>query len=72
MTVRKLLQLTFEDVLQQDLDVLVPVGATLLMVEAQGVEQLVLDRSMVNAALAVQRHDLAVALATHVGVAPAG
>ncbi len=65
------LQLTFDDVLQQDPDVLVPVGATLFMVEAQSVEQLMLDRSIVNAALTTQRHGLGVALATHAGVASA-
>lgn len=50
---------------------LVPVGATLLVAEAQRVEQLVLDRSVVNAAAVAQRQRLAVALATHVGVASA-
>lgn len=47
---------------------LVPVGATVLVVEAQSVEQLVLDRPEVNAALEAQRHYLPVTLAAQVGV----
>ena len=62
------LQPTFHDILQQDLDMLVPVGATVLVVEAQSVEQLVLDRPEVNAALEAQRHYLPVTLAAQVGV----
>lgn len=50
---------------------LVPVGPTVLMVEAQGVKQLMLDRSIVNAALTTQGHCLTVALSAHVGVASA-
>lgn len=41
---------TRDDVLEHDADVLVAVGAFLLMVEAQSVENLVLDRVVVNAA----------------------
>ena len=66
------LQPTTDDVPQQDIDVLVPVRATLLVVEAQCVEQLVLDRSIINAAPAAQRHCLGISLATHEGVASAG
>lgn len=65
------LQPTLNDILQQNLDVLVPVGPTVLMVEAQGVKQLVLDRSIVNAALTTQGHCLTVALSAHIGVASA-
>lgn len=65
------LQPTREDVLHQDLDVLVPVGAASLVVEAWGVEQLVLDRPVVNAALTAQRHGLAITLTTQ-GTASAG
>lgn len=63
--------LAWLDVLPQDADVSVPVGATLFVVEAEGVEQLVLDRAVVQAALAVQGQGLGVALATHVRVTPA-
>lgn len=62
---------TRPDVLPQDPDVLVPVGAALLVVEAEGVEELVLHGAVVEAALAVQRHRLGVTTATHVGVTPA-
>ncbi len=65
------LQLTFHDVLHQDLDVLVPVGTTVFVLEAQNMEQLVLDRPEVNAALTAQRNCLAVALAAHAGKASA-
>lgn len=61
---------TWLDVLPQDADVAVPVRATLFMVEAEGVEQLVLDGAMVQASLTVQRQGLGVALATHVRVTP--
>lgn len=57
---------TWLDVLPQDSDVTVPVRATLFVVEAEGVEQLVLDGAVVQAALTVQRQGLGVALATHV------
>lgn len=63
--------LTWLDVLVQDADVTVPVGATLLVVEAEGVEQLMLDGAVVQAALPVQRQGLGITPATHVGVAPA-
>lgn len=59
------------DVLPQDLDVLVPVGATLFVVEAEGVEQLVLDGVVVEAALTVQRHRLGITTAADVGVTAA-
>lgn len=47
--------LTWLDVLPHDADVTVPVGATLFVVEAEGVEQLMLDGAVVNAALTIQR-----------------
>lgn len=63
--------LTWLDVLPQDADVSVPVGATLFVVEAEGVEQLMLDGAVVQAALTIQRQGLGVTPATHVRVAPA-
>lgn len=62
---------TWLDVLPQHADVIVPVGATLFVVEAEGVEELVLDGAVVQAALTVQGQGLGVTLATHVGVAAA-
>lgn len=62
---------TWLDVLPQHADVIVPVGATLFVVEAEGVEELVLDGAVVQAALTVQGQTLGVTLATHVGVAAA-
>ena len=62
---------TGQDVLPEDADVVVPVRAALLVVEAQGVQQLVLDGVVVQAALTVQRHQLRVANPTHVGITPA-
>lgn len=62
---------TWLDVLPQHADVIVPVGATLFVVEAEGVEELVLDGAVVQAALTVQGQSLGVTLATHVGVAAA-
>lgn len=59
------------DVLPQDPDVLVPVGATLFVVEAEGVEQLVLDGAVVEAALTVQRQRLGITNAADVGVTAA-
>lgn len=63
--------LTRLDVLPQDSDVLVSVGAALLVVEAEGVEQLVLDGAVVEAALAVQGQRLGVTAAADVGVTAA-
>lgn len=63
--------LTWLNVLPQHADVAVSVGATLLVVEAEGVEQLVLDRAVVQAALAIQGQGLGITLATHVRVTPA-
>lgn len=63
--------LTWLDVLPQDADVSVPVGATLFVVEAEGVEQLMLDGAVVQAALTIQRQGLGVTPATHVRVTPA-
>lgn len=58
--------LTWLDVLVQDADVTIPVGATLFVVEAEGVEQLMLDGAVVQAALLVQRQGLGVAHTAHV------
>lgn len=59
------------DVMPKDLDVLVPVRAALFVVEAQGVEQLVLDGAVVEAALTVQRQCLGITTAADIGVTPA-
>lgn len=50
--------LTFLDVLPEHLDVLVSVGAALFMVEAQSVQQLVLDGAVVKTPAVSQRQDL--------------
>lgn len=63
--------LTWLDVLVQDADVTIPVGATLFVVEAEGVEQLMLDGAVVQAALLVQRQGLGVTQTAHVWVTPA-
>lgn len=48
----------------------VPVRAGLFMVEAEGVEQLMLDSVVVQTTLATQRHSLTtITLTTHPGVA---
>lgn len=52
-------QPTTNDILKQDANVLVPVGPGLFMVEAHGMEQLVLDDLSVNTAPPTQRHCLA-------------
>ena len=62
--------LTRLDVLEHHPDVLVAVGAGLLVVEAQGVQQLVLDRVVVQAALTTQGHRLGVTTATDKRIAP--
>lgn len=49
---------------------LVPVRSSLLMVEAQCVEHLVLDNLSENAAPAIQRHNLTPSLTTNKRVAP--
>lgn len=56
------------DVLPKDSDVLVPVGAALLMVEAKGVEQLMLDSAVVYAPCSIQRQVLGITSAANVGV----
>lgn len=63
--------LTRLDVLPQDFDVLVSVGATLFVVEAEGVQQLMLDGVVVEAALTVQGHLLGITTAADVGVTAA-
>lgn len=62
---------TWLDVLPQHADVIVPVGATLFVVEAEGVEELMLDGAVVQAALTVQGQTLGITPATHVGVTAA-
>ena len=64
--------LTIDDVLPGHLDVLVAVGARLLVVKAQGMQQLELDRPVVEAALPGQGHHLLTPLTTHPGVAAEG
>ena len=49
---------------------LVTVRAGLLVVEAQGMQQLMLHRVVVQAALTTQGHRLGVTTATHKGIAP--
>ena len=61
--------LTLDDVFPDHSDVVVPVAAGLLVVEAQGVEQLVLDGAVVQAATAAQRHRLTTSATAHVRVA---
>lgn len=61
--------LTIDNVLPDDADVFVTVIAGLLVVEAQSVEQLMLDCIVVQAARTAQRHGLSVSTATNVGVA---
>ena len=58
------------DVLPQDPDVPVSVGAALLVFEAQSVQQLVLHHVVVQAARPLQRQSLLVEKTTHVGVTP--
>lgn len=58
--------LTWLDVLVQDADVTIPVGATLFVMEAEGVEQLMLDGAVVQTALPVQRQGLGVTPTAHV------
>lgn len=50
-------------------DVVVPVRTGLLVVEAEGMEQLVLDGAMVQTSLSGQGHGLTATLAAHIGVA---
>lgn len=63
-------QLTWPNVLGEDVDVGVPVRAGLFVVEAQGVENLVLHRAGVQATSSPQGDRLSSALATDVGPAP--
>lgn len=51
---------TRNDILEEDLNILVPVGPSLFMVEAQGVEQFMLDDLLENTPLATQRHCLGI------------
>ncbi|MEQ2242596.1 hypothetical protein ILYODFUR_037483 [Ilyodon furcidens] len=60
--------LTRLDVLPKDSDVLIPVRAALLMVEAKGVEQLMLDSAVVYATGSIQRQSLHITSAANVGV----
>ena len=63
---------TGNDVLPDHTDVVVTVVAGLLVVEAQSVEQLVLDGVVVQAAGTAQRHGLSVTSTTNVGVTSRG
>lgn len=54
--------------MQQDFDVVVSIRAGLLVVESQGVEQLVLDGAVVKASPLGQRHHLLTATTANVGV----
>lgn len=63
--------LTRLDVLQQHLNVVVPVRAGLLVVEAQGVQKLMLNSAVVQAATASQRQLLSITTTTNEGVAAA-
>lgn len=47
----------------------VPVRASLFMVEAKGMEQLMLDGAVVQTTLTTQRHSLTTTLTTHIGIA---
>ena len=58
------------DVLPQDAEVLVSVGAALLVLKAQSVQQLVLHRVVVQAALSLQGQILCVETPTHIGETP--
>lgn len=61
---------TRNDILQQDAYMLVSVWAGLLVVKAQGVEKLVLDYLVENAALAAQWHYLTTTTAPNKRVTP--
>ena len=63
-------ELTFLNVLVEDVDVCVPVGADVLVVEAQSVEDLVLHRAGVQTAVGLQGDRLSSPLTSHVGPAP--
>lgn len=58
--------LTVNDVLPVHPDVAVSVRASLFVVEAEGVQQLVLHSAVVQAALTTQRHRLTAALTADV------
>ena len=64
------MRLTLHHVLQQDAYVLVPVGARLLVVEAERVQQLVLDGALEDTPLAADGHRLGLPPAPHEGEAP--
>ena len=61
--------ITINDVVPVYSDVVVPVGAGLLVVEAEGVEQLMLNGAVVQTASSAQRHGLTTTLTTHIWVA---
>lgn len=65
------MSLTLNDVVPDHLDVVVPVRARLFVVEAQGVQELVLHGAVVDAPLAAQRHRLTTTLTAHIGPAAA-
>lgn len=65
------MQPTCHDILNQNLDVVVPVGAAVLVVEAEDVEQLVLHCPHFDTALTAEGHHLDAAQSAHEGVAAA-
>lgn len=66
------MELTGDDVLQEDTNVVVPVGPGLLMVESQSMQQLMLDNLVENTPTAAQRHHLGAATATDKRPTPGG
>lgn len=58
-------ELTRDDVLQQNANVIVSVRAGLLMVEAQGVKELMLDDGFENTTSTTQRHSLLITTASY-------
>jgi hypothetical protein len=59
------------DILEENADVIVTVAAGLFVVEAQGMEELVLGGAVVHTAGSAQRHNLGIARTTNIGPAPA-
>lgn len=57
------------NILQQNSDVVVSVGACLLMVKSKSMEQLVLDGAVIQASSASQRNHLLTTTTTNIGVA---
>lgn len=66
----KVALLSRDDVLGEDLHILVPVGADLLMVEAQSMKNLVLHRWLEQATVSLEGDSLSSALTAHVRITP--